>query len=1094
MAFGPVDPSLDLPALEARVLERWRATDLAGQVQAARAGGPPWIFYEGPPTANGRPGLHHVWARVFKDLYPRFQTMQGHRVPRKGGWDSHGLPVEIEVEQELGLHSKHEIEAFGIAEFNERCRESVHRYVDDWVALTERSGVWIDTDDAYWTMDNDYIESVWWLLRQMWEAGLLYEGHRVTPVLRPVRHGAVARTSWASRACTATWSIRRSSSASPSSTATSTSSSGRRRRGRCSPTSPPRSAPTSTTCVCPRPMAGATWSWRTAAAARRWPERRRRARPGSGASSSAGATSRPFDLLPARGRRRAGRRGRLRLHRRRLGPRPPRSGLRRGRRRGRPGGGPRRAQPGRARRRVRRRGCTRWQGRFVKDADPEIIDDLRARGLLVAEEPYEHSYPHCWRCGTPLIYWAKTSWFVRTASQRDVLLRENETHRLASRAHQARPLRQVAGGQRRLGALPGPLLGHAAARLALRHCGHDTCIGSVGELEERSGRDLADLDLHRPAVDEVTFPCPSDGCTADARRLRAGARRVVRLGIDAVRAAPPPLRRDGPVRRVVPGRLHLRGHRPDAGLVLLAARRQHPRLRRDALPQRRVPRAHRRRRTGRRCRSPAATSSTRRRCSPTTAPTRCAGTSSRPARPGPAAGSPTRASREATRTSAAHALERARLLRHLRRPRRLGADGGRRRGRRGRADPRPRPVDPLRARRRRRRRHRGAGGLRRAPRGQPPRPLRRRPLELVRAPVPAPVLEGVEDPAPTPPSTTSSSTTARLLAPFCPFLADEVHRTLRGGRSVHLADWPAAVGPARRRARPSAWPRARRLVALGRAARTDAKVKVRQPLRRALLLHPDGLLDDDVRSQIAEELNVKAVEDVDTLSDLLTWRVTPNFRSLGPRLGPRSSRGQGCAGAGRRRRAAAGARRRPDHRGRRRGALPRRRGASGPTRHSSFALAEDGGWAVALDLDLDDDLRREGLARELVRALNELRKERGLAIADRVRLTLSGPDTVGAALAAHGPWIAGEVLAVELLWVDGADGLDRPPEVGRRRAPDHRRRRRRGGRGAGARRGLSAAATAAGRAVGAGSSARARRRGCRARGRARGSCPQGRCR
>ena len=155
-----------------------------------RKGAEPWIFYEGPPTANGRPGLHHVWARVFKDLYPRFQTMRGHDVPRKGGWDCHGLPVEIEVEKELGLTNKHEIEAFGVAEFTQRCRDSVSRYVEDWAALTERSGVWIDTKDAYWTLSNEYIESVWWIIRQMWDKGLVYEGHRVTPVLPALRHGA----------------------------------------------------------------------------------------------------------------------------------------------------------------------------------------------------------------------------------------------------------------------------------------------------------------------------------------------------------------------------------------------------------------------------------------------------------------------------------------------------------------------------------------------------------------------------------------------------------------------------------------------------------------------------------------------------------------------------------------------------------------------------------------------------------------------------------------------------------------------------------------------------------------------------------------
>src|SRR4051794_35691059 len=180
MPFGPVEP-FDLVAIEQRVLERWRATDLPARVQKAREDAEPWIFYEGPPTANGRPGLHHVWARVFKDLYPRFQTMRGRKVPRKGGWDCHGLPVEIEVEKELGFTAKHQIEEFGIAEFNQRCRDSVHRYVEDWSALTSRSGVWIDTKDAYWTLSNDYVESVWWLVKQMWERDLLYEGHRVSP-------------------------------------------------------------------------------------------------------------------------------------------------------------------------------------------------------------------------------------------------------------------------------------------------------------------------------------------------------------------------------------------------------------------------------------------------------------------------------------------------------------------------------------------------------------------------------------------------------------------------------------------------------------------------------------------------------------------------------------------------------------------------------------------------------------------------------------------------------------------------------------------------------------------------------------------------
>ena len=160
MSFGATDPHLDLVALEQRVLERWRADDLPSLVQAHRADGEPWVFYEGPPTANGRPGLHHVWARAFKDVFPRFQTMRGRSVPRKGGWDCHGLPVELEVEKALGLQAKDEIEAYGIAEFNARCRASVVQYVGDWTALTERAGVWIDTADAYWTLDDSYIETL----------------------------------------------------------------------------------------------------------------------------------------------------------------------------------------------------------------------------------------------------------------------------------------------------------------------------------------------------------------------------------------------------------------------------------------------------------------------------------------------------------------------------------------------------------------------------------------------------------------------------------------------------------------------------------------------------------------------------------------------------------------------------------------------------------------------------------------------------------------------------------------------------------------------------------------------------------------------
>ena len=179
--FAPVDPKQSFPELEERILERWRERDVFHRSFANREGAPLWSFYEGPPTANGRPGSHHVLARVFKDIYPRFKTMAGHQVPRKAGWDCHGLPVELEVERELGITSKEEIEEFGIAEFNARCRESVFRYVEDWNKLTERIGFWLDLDDPYVTMTNEYIESVWWALRRMWDDGRLYEDYKVVP-------------------------------------------------------------------------------------------------------------------------------------------------------------------------------------------------------------------------------------------------------------------------------------------------------------------------------------------------------------------------------------------------------------------------------------------------------------------------------------------------------------------------------------------------------------------------------------------------------------------------------------------------------------------------------------------------------------------------------------------------------------------------------------------------------------------------------------------------------------------------------------------------------------------------------------------------
>lgn len=180
-AFAPLPAKVDLPAFEQETLDRWRDTQVFERSLAATADAPLWVFFEGPPTANGKPGAHHVEARVFKDVFPRYRTMKGYHVPRRAGWDCHGLPVELAVEKELGFTSKSDIEKYGIAEFNARCRESVLRHVADFSAMTERMGYWVDLDGAYRTMDTSYIESVWWSLRQIFDKGLLVEDFRVTP-------------------------------------------------------------------------------------------------------------------------------------------------------------------------------------------------------------------------------------------------------------------------------------------------------------------------------------------------------------------------------------------------------------------------------------------------------------------------------------------------------------------------------------------------------------------------------------------------------------------------------------------------------------------------------------------------------------------------------------------------------------------------------------------------------------------------------------------------------------------------------------------------------------------------------------------------
>ncbi|MFN7035250.1 MAG: class I tRNA ligase family protein, partial [Bellilinea sp.] len=179
--FRPVSPKLNIVLMEEGVLRFWKKNQIFRKTLEQREGGPEYVFYEGPPTANGKPGVHHVLARAFKDVFPRYKTMQGYHVIRRGGWDTHGLPVEIEVEKKLGFTNKQQIEDFGIARFNELCRESAFSYIQEWEKLTDRIAYWVDLDTAYITYTNEYIESIWWILKNFWDKDLLYQGFKVVP-------------------------------------------------------------------------------------------------------------------------------------------------------------------------------------------------------------------------------------------------------------------------------------------------------------------------------------------------------------------------------------------------------------------------------------------------------------------------------------------------------------------------------------------------------------------------------------------------------------------------------------------------------------------------------------------------------------------------------------------------------------------------------------------------------------------------------------------------------------------------------------------------------------------------------------------------
>lgn len=502
--------------MEHGILDFWDKEEIFEKTLAASATGPKWVFYEGPPTANGKPGAHHVEARVFKDVFPRYKTMQGHFVPRKAGWDCHGLPVELAVEKELGFTGKPDIELYGIAEFNEKCRESVLSHVDEFEDMTKRMGYWVDMESAYWTMDADYIQSVWWSLKRIFDAGLLVEDQRVAPycprcgtglsdhevaqgyedivdpsiyVRFPLTSGAVldrhpgaTMLVWT----TTPWTL------------------------------------VANTAVAVNPTAeyavvrteSETLIVATNLVQQVLGDDAEILETFLGTELERARYSRPFDLVeipdshfvvlaqyvtiddgtglvhqaPAFGADDLAVCREYQL--------PVVNPI---------------AADGTFKPEV-----PLVADKFFKDADSTLVADLQGRGLLFRKRDYEHSYPHCWRCHTPLMYYAQPSWYIRTTQIKDQLLAANQQTNWIPET--------IKNG--RFGDWLTNNIDWALSRnrywgtpLPIWRCAdnHLTAVGSLAELSELSGTDVTESDPHRPYVDDITITCPE--CQDEARRV-----------------------------------------------------------------------------------------------------------------------------------------------------------------------------------------------------------------------------------------------------------------------------------------------------------------------------------------------------------------------------------------------------------------------------------------------------------------------------------------------------------------------------------------------------------------------------------------------
>ncbi|MGW0596626.1 isoleucine--tRNA ligase [Streptomyces sp. NPDC002776] len=1028
--YRQVPAQVDLPALEHAVLDFWREQKIFAKSLEQSEGRPEWVFYEGPPTANGMPGAHHIEARVFKDVFPRFRTMRGYHVARKAGWDCHGLPVELAVEKELGFSGKKDIEAYGIAEFNAKCRDSVLRHTDAFAELTTRMGYWVDLEEAYVTMDPEYIESVWWSLKEIFNKGLLVQDHRVAPwcprcgtglsdhelaqgyetVVDPSVYVRFPLTSGplAGRAALLVWTT------TPWTLVSNTAVAAHPEVTYVVATNGEEQL------VVAEPLVAKALGegWETTGQSF------------TGAEMERWTYQRPFELIEfpetdggthyvVNADYVTTEDGTGLVHQ---SPAFGEDDLKVCRSYGLPVVNP-----------VRPDGTFEEDvplvgGVFFKKADEKLTEDLQQRGLLFRHIPYEHSYPHCWRCHTALLYYAQPSWYIRTTAVKDRLLQENENTNWFPDT--------VKHG--RFGDWLNNNIDWALSRnrywgtpLPIWRCEDDhlTVVGSRAELTELTGTDQSALDPHRPYIDDVTFDCPQ--CAKTATRVpevidawydsgsmpfaqwgypyknkdlfesrypaqfiseaidqtrgwfytlmavgtlvfdKSSYENVVCLGHILAEDGRKMSKHLGNILQPIP---LMDQHGADAVRWFMAA---------GGSPW-----------AARRVGHGTIQEVVRKTLLTYWNTVAFQALYARTSNWAPSAADPAPADRpvldrwllselhaltdQVTQSLEAYDTQRAGKL--------LSAF-----------------VDDLSnwyVRRSRRRFWQGDKAALRT------------------------LHEVVE-------------TVTKLMAPLTPFITERVWQDLivpvtpGAPESVHLASWPEADLSAIDPELSKQMVLVRRLVELGRATRAESGVKTRQPLRRALIAATGfGALSPELHAQITEELNVESLASLSEVGgSLVDTTAKANFRALGKRFGKRV---QDVAKAVANADAAALS-------------LALREGTASvevdgetitlapdeviitETPREGWSVASDSGATVALDLEITEELRRAGLARDAIRLIQEARKNSGLDVADRIALrwTATDPATV-AALSEHADLIADEVLSTDFAQGEADAGYGSP--------------------------------------------------------------------